>query len=222
MRRRRTGVPPGLPPTRPMRPGRVGGGRRTRPSQRHPGMATIPAMGDLDLGLLVKAAAAGDRTAWERLVDRFSGLVWAVTRSYRLGLADADDVFQATWLRLVEHLDRIQAPERLGSWLATTARREALAVLRRSGRYVLADEPALDRPDDLGRAPEHLVVEAERHALLWRALDSLSERCRQLLRLLVADPAPTYLEVSAAIDMPVGSIGPIRGRCLEALRRRLP
>src|ERR1700730_18165189 len=84
----------------------------------------------------MKAAANGDAAAWEALVEQFSGLVWAVARSHRLSSADAADVSQTTWLRVVEHLDRISEPERLGAWLATTARRESLAAIRRGGRTI--------------------------------------------------------------------------------------
>src|SRR5579862_3211112 len=101
---------------------------------------------------LVSDAAAGDSGAWDALVDRFAGTVWAVARAYRLSASDAADVSQTTWLRLVEHLDRIEQPDRVGAWLATTARRESLRVLRVSGRLVptgaeLDPEPGLDQPD---------------------------------------------------------------------------
>src|SRR5438034_5099746 len=89
---------------------------------------------------LVRGAAAGDQAAWNELVERFQGLVWATSRSYRLSRADAADVAQTTWLRLVEHLDRIHDPERLGAWLATTARRECLRHIRLHGREQLSDE----------------------------------------------------------------------------------
>src|SRR3954449_1219324 len=89
---------------------------------------------------LVRAAAEGDRDAWDALVDRFNGLVWSVARSHRLSTVDASDVVQTTWLRLVEHLGRLQEPERVGAWLATTARRESLRTLRHSARQVPTDE----------------------------------------------------------------------------------
>src|SRR5262245_50547155 len=92
---------------------------------------------------LVQAAADGDRDAWDALVDRFNGLVWSVARSHRLSTIDASDVVQTTWLRLVENLGRLQDPERVGAWLATTARRESLRALRHSARQV----PTEDVPD---------------------------------------------------------------------------
>lgn len=168
---------------------------------------------------LLAAAADGDQQAWDALVDRFTGLLWTVARSHRLSTADAADVVQTTWLRFVEQLGRIREPERAGAWLATTCRRESLRVLRRDGRQVPTDdERTLERPDTTAVGVEDLVVRVERDQLLWAAVEALPDRCRQLLRVLAADPAPSYEEVSAALAMPVGSIGPTRGRCLQRLR----
>jgi len=178
-------------------------------------------MADAGAGELVHAAAAGDQSAWDKLVDRFSGLVWSVARSFRLGDADAADVTQVTWLRLVEHLHRIEDGDRIGAWLATTARREALRLIRQQGRVVTFDDDAvLDElaPQDVPEPAQRLLA-AERDAALWAALDGISPRCQHLLRVLVADPPPSYEEISAALDMPIGSIGPTRARCLEHLRR---
>jgi RNA polymerase sigma factor (sigma-70 family) len=130
-------------------------------------------------------------------------------------MADASDVVQTTWLRLVEHLGRLQEPERVGAWLATTARREALRALRHSSRQVPTEElPETPTETHLGAA----LLEAERDRALWQAFGGLSERCQTLLRILVTDPPPSYEEISAALDMPIGSIGPTRARCLERLR----
>ena len=167
---------------------------------------------------LVHAAAGGDQAAWNALVDRFSSLVWATARAHRLSRDDAADVAQTTWLRLVEHLDRIREPGRLGAWLATTARHESLRVIRRGGREQPSDEPDLfEAPADEGIGG--LLLDQERDGTLWRAFAGLSERCRSLLRLLVSDEEPSYEEVGAALGMPVGAIGPTRMRCLERLRR---
>jgi RNA polymerase sigma factor (sigma-70 family) len=164
------------------------------------------------------AAAAGDQHAWEAIVDRFSGLVWATARAHRLSRADAADVVQTTWLRLVEHLDRIRQPEALGAWLATTARNESLRLIRRGDRERPVDEP------DLFEAPsnetlERQLLSSERDGMLWRAFATLSDRCKELIRLLVSDREPSYGEISAALGMPIGTIGPTRLRCLERLRR---
>jgi RNA polymerase sigma factor (sigma-70 family) len=178
---------------------------------------------------LVRAAADGDAKAWQALVTRFSGLIWSVVRAYRLGNADAADVFQTTWLRLAEYLHRLDNPARVGAWLATTARRESLRVARAAARTVPTAEldlVAMAEADE--RSPERAVLEreqgrqdAQRARLVWAEFQELSERCQQLLRVLMAEPPPSYVEVAAALEMPVGSIGPTRGRCLRQLREKL-
>lgn len=165
---------------------------------------------------LVTAAAAGDQEAWSALVERYSSLLWSVARSYRLPEADAADVVQTTWLRLVEHLDRIADPDRLPGWLATTVRRECMRLVRRAGHEAFG---ALADTADDGPALDAALLKDERDAALWQALGQLDGLCRQLLRVLMADPPPAYADVSAALDIPVGSIGPTRARCLAKLRR---
>ena len=167
---------------------------------------------------LLTRAASGDQPAWDEIVERFSSLVWATARAHRLSRDDAADVAQTTWLRLVEHLDRIRDPERLGAWLATTARHESLRVIRRGGREQPTDEPDLfEAPDD--DTVDRLLLEQERDGMIWRAFASLSDRCKTLLRILLADEPPSYEEVAASLGMPVGAIGPTRMRCLDRLRR---
>ena len=167
---------------------------------------------------LVLAAADGDQAAFDALVGRFTGLVWSVIRAHRLTDADAQDVFQTTWLRLVEHLDRIREPRAVGGWLATTARHESLRVLRLTERTRPTEPATLDDVDERLEEPDAAVLRAEEERRVWAALGALGDRCQALLRVLVADPAPSYEEVGAALDMPIGSIGPTRRRCLERLR----
>jgi len=184
---------------------------------------------DTDASDLVGAALGGDEASWEALVQRYSGLVWSVARGYRLGAADAADVFQTTWLRLTENLSRISNPGQVGAWLATTARHEALRIARGVTRMIPADEAtlvALGLVDDY--SPERAALDAEqakldadRAARLWHAFGELSARCRALLRVLISTPPPSYAEVAAALDIPVGSIGPTRARCLRRLLERL-
>jgi RNA polymerase sigma factor (sigma-70 family) len=174
-------------------------------------------MPDRTLNELMRAAAAGDQAAWNAIIERFQGLVWATARAHRLSHADAADVAQTTWLRLVEHLDRIRDPDRLGGWLATTARNECLRLIRLGGRELSSDEAdVFESPGD--DAPELALLGEERAAGLWRAFGKLSEQCQALLRLLTSQDEPSYEDVSAALDMPVGAIGPTRMRCLEKLR----
>lgn len=170
---------------------------------------------------LVRAACDGDRQAWDELVSRFSGLVWSVARGHRLAPADASDVSQTTWLRLVENLGRLRDPDRVGAWLATTARNESLRVIRRSGRQVPTglDEEG-EAQDDESSPLDAALLAGERDEALWRAFSAISERCQVLLRMLIADPPPTYEDIGIALDMPVGSIGPTRARCLDSLRRK--
>jgi RNA polymerase sigma factor (sigma-70 family) len=169
---------------------------------------------------LLARAAQGDQRAWDALVAEHSRLLWAVARSFRLDAADANDVVQTTWLRLVEHLDRIEDPRRLVGWLVTTARREAMRVLRRTGRERPAGENhTLDRAD-AGPPVDAALLLDERDRALWQAYGQLGEKCRQLLRVAVTHPT-AYEEISAALGMPVGSIGPTRRRCLTQLKNLL-
>jgi RNA polymerase sigma factor (sigma-70 family) len=170
---------------------------------------------------LLDAARLGDQAAWDALVANYNNLLWSIARGYRLETADAHDAVQMTWLRLVENLNRIKDPERLAGWLATTARRECLQLLRRSGRERPAsDDVLLDVPDPGGPIDAALLLD-ERDGALWRAFRLIGERCQRLLRVLMASPPPSYREVSAALDMAIGTIGPARQRCLEELRRRI-
>jgi RNA polymerase sigma factor (sigma-70 family) len=166
-------------------------------------------------------ARDGDRGAWEQLVERYAGLVMAVARSYGLDAQAAADVSQVTWLRLVEHLGSLRQPERVGAWLATTARRESLRMLRLRGREEAVDVHDLDRLHGQAPGPELGLLVAERDAELRRAFASLSGPCQRLLRLVVADPPLSYAEMAAALDRPIGSLGPTRRRCLDCLRRAL-
>lgn len=168
---------------------------------------------------LVLRAREGDADAWEQLVEAYVGLIWAVTRAHRLDDGTAQDVSQTTWLRLVENLHRLQEPERVGAWLATTARRECLRALRHSRRQVLVgDEGALEVLGPVDVEVDTALLREESRAEVQEALAALPDGCRALLTLLVLDPPPSYEEVSAALGMPVGSIGPTRGRCLAKLR----
>ena len=177
--------------------------------------------GHTDLATLLRAASEGDQEAWNAITDRFTSLLWSVARSYRLGSDDAEDVVQNTWLRLLENLTKIDTPEALPGWLATTARREALGILRRRGRTVLTrdEDLGVDLADPASTELDSALLEDERDVELWASFAKLPERCQQLLRVLMAVDRPVYAEVSAAFDMPIGSIGPTRMRCLERLRK---
>jgi RNA polymerase sigma factor (sigma-70 family) len=176
-------------------------------------------VGGVDVAWLVQRAAEGDWWAWERLVDQYAKLIWAMTRDFKLADSDAADVAQATWLRLLEHVGRLEYPARVGSWLATTARHECLRSLAARKKIVLVeDDTALQ-----GVAPnepdidERLLAE-ERAQTVREALARLPWRWQRLLELLMADPPASYAEISDELGLPVGSIGPTRGRCLARLR----
>ncbi len=172
-----------------------------------------------DVAQLVRAAAAGDDAAWNELVARFGGLVWSVARSYRLSHADAGDVVQCTWLKLVQHLAAIKNPEAVGAWLATTARRECLRVLDGSKSQVPFGDDLPEPPGEDVELDDELL-RSERDSLLWQAVTLLRPEDQALVRMLASDPPASYAEISAALDMPIGSIGPTRARCLERLRAR--
>jgi RNA polymerase sigma factor (sigma-70 family) len=169
---------------------------------------------------VVAAASAGDNRAWEHLTRRFGNLIAAIARSCRLSDADVGEVVQTTWFRLVENIDRIQQPERIGAWLATTARRESLRLVRAKGRLVL-DTEVIELQPDHSALNDATLLSDERSQALRLAYAKLPPRCQRLLSLLAGDDPPSYKEVSALLDMPIGSIGPTRGRCLEHLRRIL-
>ena len=167
---------------------------------------------------LVAAAAAGDAAAWEEIVERFSGLVWATARAHRLARDDAADVAQTTWLRLVEHLDRIRDPEQLGAWLATTARRESLRLIRLRRQEQASDDV------DLFEAPSDDALErlcSTPTAMPRSGARSRSSRsaARRSCGCSSSDAEPSYEEIAAALGMPIGSIGPTRMRCLDRLQR---
>ena len=172
----------------------------------------------------VRAAAAGDQQAWDLLVDRFSGLVWAICREHRLSDSDAADTVQLTWLRLLENLSRIRDPQRLAGWLATTCRRECLAVLRQSKKTVPTTADSLDLVMGGSGAADQAVLATEQRAILWQAFTRLSDWCQQILRALILDAEegpPSYRLVAAQLQTPVGGLGPTRARCLSQLRKLL-
>jgi RNA polymerase sigma factor (sigma-70 family) len=168
----------------------------------------------------VRRARTGDPDAWSEIVRSFEGMLRAVVRGHRLSSADASDVIQTTWLRFAENLDRLQDPTRVGAWLATTARRESLRIRRKLARELPAEYPP--EPRHGGVAPvDRALLQADRDAALWAEFARLCPRDQRLLQMLIADPQPSYEVIGKALAMPIGSIGPTRGRALQRLRRRL-
>jgi len=163
----------------------------------------------------------GDQGAMDDLVLLLSPVLWQVVRACGLDREAAEDVVQTTWLALVRSADGISEARAVSGWLCTTARREAWRVSRQGSRQTPAAEEVLDRhlPDE--PAPEQQVVLDDENARLWDCLKQLPERCQRLLRIVAAAPRPDYTAIASDLDMPVGSIGPTRGRCLEKLRVEL-
>jgi len=171
--------------------------------------------------VLVVRARSGDQQAWDALVERYAPLIWFICRRYRLGEADAGDVGQNVWLQLVDQLDRIRDPAALPGWLATTTRRECDRALRAARKPHVAGQAleAEDIPDEQTGMAEHELLAAERSAALREAFTDLPLCCQRLIALLTEDPPVPYAQISARLGIPVGSIGPNRGRCLDKLRR---
>jgi RNA polymerase sigma factor (sigma-70 family) len=170
---------------------------------------------------LVARVGDGDQEAWDELIERYAPLVWSICVRYRLSGPDIDDVGQSVWLLLVEQIGNLREPAALPGWLATTAKRECLRVLRAARRHDHAGLPPEDQmsPDTPDSMIEQEIIKAERDAALRAAFAELPPVCHELLSMLISDPAPAYAEVSVRLGMAIGSIGPTRARCLERLRR---
>jgi len=163
----------------------------------------------------------GDDEGLNDLVRLLSPVLWQVVRATGLDRERAEDVVQTTWIALVDHAESITSPQGISAWLCTSARREAW----RAGRLANRERPVEDEllahglPDS--ESPEHQVVLDDEAQLVRECLDRLPERCQKLLRIVAAGPRPNYTDVAKTLEMPVGSIGPTRGRCLDKLRQEL-
>lgn len=180
-------------------------------------------------GLATRAADAfrafrdGDPSGMSTLVDDVTPLLWAVARQQGVGRQGAEDVVQNTWLKLVEHATSIADPQSVLKWLITTTKRDAWTLSSRSRR----EEPGTHddvrdlEPDEISPSPEAAVLAAEEGSVVWAHFARLPERCRTLLRAIAFADRPDYAHVAEALGMPIGSIGPTRGRCLAKLRASL-
>jgi RNA polymerase sigma factor (sigma-70 family) len=169
---------------------------------------------------LVLRARKGDHDAWDALVERFAPLIWSICCRYSLGRADAEDVGQYVWLRLVDHLEAVHDPAALPGWLVTTTKRECIRALRAArNQHAPGYVPDVESiQDEQTGTAEHELLLAERHAALREAFTRLPPPCQRLITMLLEDPPVPYAEISARLGIPVGSIGPSRGRCIEKLR----
>ena len=197
------------------------------PRQRPPSPGTHPAAtgygtaATLEVAELLLKAGEGDPVAWEEILRRYSSVVLAKVRTFRLQDADALDAVQMTWLRLAENSHRIQHPERLRGWLATTASRECLHILHQAKRTPTPTDAVVDNVADPSVGPEQRVIDAETAQMLRSLVAELPPRRRTLLRALFTDRPQPYVELAASTGIPVGSIGPTRDRALCQLRQML-
>jgi RNA polymerase sigma factor (sigma-70 family) len=164
---------------------------------------------------------AGEHSALDDLVRTLTPVLWHVVRSYGLERDQAEDVVQTAWLTLVRRHESIADPQAVAAWLTTTARREAWRVSRVGNRAVpLGDEVIEARVPHQNAAESEVIVAAEQDRL-WTLVSQLSDRCQRLLRIVAFDDRPDYAGIAAELNMPMGSIGPTRGRCLDKLKTLL-
>jgi RNA polymerase sigma factor (sigma-70 family) len=173
---------------------------------------------------LVRDCRRSKPAAWDELLERYARLIWSV--ALRLGARDeeAEEVFQRTWVAIVEGIGDLREPRRLASWVAGTARYQTYRLFAEQGRHRRAASLEDSRVDASEPTVEPEVEQAleglQRSAALHEALGRLDRRCRDLLSLLFfSDPALDYAAISRRTGLAVGSIGPIRARCLKRLRK---
>jgi RNA polymerase sigma factor (sigma-70 family) len=161
----------------------------------------------------------GNSSKMGDLVRMLTPILWHTVRASRLDSATAEDVLQTVWLALIRKADTIAEPLAVLQWMVVTAKREAWRVAKTQAKVRPEDieaSPAVDR--DLADPVEDEVLRSDNDSRLWRHVEQLSERCRTLLRVIAFADRPDYAELAKALDMPQGSIGPTRGRCLAKLR----
>jgi len=164
---------------------------------------------------------AGESTALDDLVRAMSPVLWHVVRATGLDREQAEDVVQTSWLALVRSADTVGDPQAVARWLCTTARREAWRVRKAAGRTAAVEDDVLEWRLPHETSPETQAVLNDEQARLWESLSKLPERCQRLLRIVAAEPRPDYTRIATDLGMPIGSIGPTRGRCLDKLRNEL-
>ena len=165
---------------------------------------------------IVTRCRAGDQAAWGELVERFSRYVYAIcVQAFRLGPADAEDVFQEVFARVYEHLDRLRDDEAVRPWIAQLTRRLCIDCLRKSAREGPADPATLEPPDvdeTVARLDEAMTVRA--------GLEAVGEPCGEILdRFFCRDES--YRAIGEALSIPAGTIASRISRCLGKLRGEL-
>ena len=173
------------------------------------------------VGACLERARNGETAALNDVVHELNPLLWRVARAEGLTAEESADVVQTTWLELLRRLHDIRSTRALTSWLITATRREAWRVRGLSRRQAPGGAAHLESAPDPGPGPGERLLSDERDQALWRHFQRLPERCRTLLRLVAHVARPDYSAVAKALGMPIGSIGPTRGRCLAKLRAML-
>ena len=171
----------------------------------------------------------GDRSAFDTLVEVATPLMWRTARGAGLEQGTAEDVVQTVWMSLLRSAGSVRDPRTVVKWLLTATKREAWKVSQRTrqdrqraaGFFGVDDEEALDLPVVPESAPDEIVFADHRQQALWGHVQALSPRCRQLLGVIAFADRPDYASLAESLGMPVGSIGPTRGRCLAKLRDEL-
>lgn len=170
---------------------------------------------------LIRACRVGDASAWERLLDKYERLVFSISLNHGLTTDDAADVTQITFTILLQNLASLPDDIRLAPWLATVARRHTWRLLARNRREAVNPKEDIAGNETFGG----IIDDSQRWELtewIHYGLTTLDERCRKLLVALYFDAGqPSYAQVADQLNMPVGSIGPTRARCLEQMRQNM-
>lgn len=161
----------------------------------------------------------GDRDRLRDLVALLTPLLWHTARAQHASQHIAEEAIQTAWVRLVDAAPTIADPKGVVSWLVVTVKRETWRLMRLSARDVAPESGVPDAVDPL--TPESLIISNQQQRVLWRHVQELTERCQALLRVVAFAAVPDYAGVAASLGMPIGSIGPTRGRCLAKLRAAL-
>ena len=188
---------------------------------------SLTQMEDSDVQLVL-ACRRGNQSAWEKLMRRYQRLIYAIPLRAGLDEDDAAEIFQEVFTTLFQKLNDIQEPESLQAWLVTTARRKTWRTISKAQVPRRLNAEAEESPyevaavrDESPLPDEQLLILEEQHRIRT-AVSLLDERCQKLIQMLFyrSDP-PSYAEIAAALEMPEGSIGPTRARCLGKLLRLL-
>ena len=175
-------------------------------------------------GRLVRECLKGDEAAWVALLEKYKKLIYSIPVKYGLSADEATDIFQDTCLELLSELPRLREPRALPKWLMQVTSHKCLHFKRRHERTGAVDVTTTDPIDvaDTARGSDQVMLEVEREQALRDAVSALSPRCQQLIQMLFFEaPARPYQEIARILNLACGSIGFIRGRCLERLRAQL-